>query len=242
MQAKRSSPFAALRAPAASLDEVDVALMIDRLLAPAVDPARTRSQLTALCAAKPAGQSAWAYLEGAGFQGNRSDYADRNNSSLSWVLRHRRGIPITLAVLLLAVARSAGATAYGVNNPGHFLVDVGGVLVDPFSMRALDSQAQAPRTPVADFAQRMLNNLKYGHAQLGEWDLALDMLDHQRAIDPESFPLAVEEAGYWERLGAREHAMERYTALLVKAPNEEVRAQLEERVARLDGSDGAIWH
>ena len=59
-----------------------------------------------------------------GFRGNRDRYADVRNSCLNQVLDRRTGIPITLAVVYMEVARRAGLRVEGVNFPGHFLVRV----------------------------------------------------------------------------------------------------------------------
>ena len=59
-----------------------------------------------------------------GFTGNREQYDDPRNSCLNQVMDRRTGIPITLALLYIEVARRAGVRAEGVNFPGHFLVRV----------------------------------------------------------------------------------------------------------------------
>ncbi len=80
-----------------------------------------------------------------GFVGNRDYYEDPRNSCLNQVLDRRIGIPITLSVVYIEVARRAGLGAEGINFPGHFLtriLDDGGtrtralgdrgVIIDPF--------------------------------------------------------------------------------------------------------------
>jgi regulator of sirC expression with transglutaminase-like and TPR domain len=77
-----------------------------------------------------------------GFFGNRDQYEDPRNSCLNEVLDRKTGIPITLSLVYIEVARRAGLRAEGVNFPGHFLVralhdlhtdDPGeGLIVDPF--------------------------------------------------------------------------------------------------------------
>jgi regulator of sirC expression with transglutaminase-like and TPR domain len=57
-----------------------------------------------------------------GFSGNRERYDDPRNSFLNEVLNRRTGIPISLAVVYLEVARRAGLRVAGVNFPGHFLL------------------------------------------------------------------------------------------------------------------------
>ena len=59
-----------------------------------------------------------------GFAGNRDWYSDVRNSLLNLVLDRRVGIPITLALVYIEVARRAGLIARGVAFPGHFLLRV----------------------------------------------------------------------------------------------------------------------
>jgi regulator of sirC expression with transglutaminase-like and TPR domain len=82
-----------------------------------------------------------------GFVGNRDQYEDPRNSCLNEVLDRRTGIPITLSLVYIEVARRAGIRAEGINFPGHFLVralqdlhtdDPGeGLIVDAFHGGAL---------------------------------------------------------------------------------------------------------
>ena len=85
------------------------------------------------------------------FTGNRTRYDDPRNSFLNEVLERRTGIPITLAVVYLEVARRAGVNVNGINFPGHFLLRAGDeratlrfggdvLIVDPFHGGALLSE------------------------------------------------------------------------------------------------------
>jgi regulator of sirC expression with transglutaminase-like and TPR domain len=71
-----------------------------------------------------------------GFRGNTSDYYDPRNSYLNEVLIHRSGLPISLSILSMAVAKRAGLDVVGVGLPGHFIakavLDGQEVLFDPF--------------------------------------------------------------------------------------------------------------
>jgi regulator of sirC expression with transglutaminase-like and TPR domain len=130
-----------------------------------------------------------------GFHGNEQDYYDPRNSYLNEVLRRRTGIPITLAILYLAVAERAGLPCYGVGTPGHFLVGCdtaeGALYVDPFikgdvlrggecrrRVEAISGRgAWSPEVlaPAAhrDIAARVLRNLKMAHAKRERWQEAL---------------------------------------------------------------------
>lgn len=56
-----------------------------------------------------------------GFAGDQGDYYDPRNSYLHEVLARRRGIPITLAVVLIEVGRRVGVPLAGVSTPAHFM-------------------------------------------------------------------------------------------------------------------------
>lgn len=131
-----------------------------------------------------------------GFHGNREAYYEPQNSYLNEVLARRRGIPISLGILYMAVARRAGLRTFGVNTPGHFVVgcqaDGDPLFVDPFNAGdVLDKRAcqcrieqmTGVKEPIgceqfraaapSDIAARVLRNLKAAHAQENRWDRVL---------------------------------------------------------------------
>jgi regulator of sirC expression with transglutaminase-like and TPR domain len=70
-----------------------------------------------------------------GFAGDSDDYSDPRNTFLDQVLDRRRGIPISLSVLMMEVGRRVGVPLEGVGMPGHFLVRhtaAPRVVIDPF--------------------------------------------------------------------------------------------------------------
>ena len=84
-----------------------------------------------------------------GFSGNVNNYYDPDNSYPHAVLRTRRGIPISLAVLWLELAQGLGLNARGVAFPGHFMVKVnlpkGQVVIDPFTGQSLSREDLSER-------------------------------------------------------------------------------------------------
>lgn len=95
-----------------------------------------------------------------GYGPNRTAYYDPRNSYLNDVLDRRVGIPITLAVVYIAVAKAAGLPMEGVSFPGHFLVsmpvDDGLLVLDPYAGGAsldlddLKGRLRALSVPEAD--------------------------------------------------------------------------------------------
>ena len=72
-----------------------------------------------------------------GFHGSRTNYYHRSNSYLNEVIDDREGLPITLSVLYMEVARRLGLKVVGVGLPGHFVVRFeptkgDSQLIDPF--------------------------------------------------------------------------------------------------------------
>jgi regulator of sirC expression with transglutaminase-like and TPR domain len=61
-------------------------------------------------------------FEELGLRGDRQTYDDPRNSYLDQVLDRRRGIPISLSVLVIEIGRRCGLHLEGVGMPGHFLV------------------------------------------------------------------------------------------------------------------------
>lgn len=147
-----------------------------------------------------------------GFSGNTGDYDDPRNSFLNQVLDRRTGIPITLAVVYIEVARRAGIRVDGVNFPGHFLLRFppgpeadprSAVFVDPFhggsvlsedDCRALllrhagDRVEFDPRLLVPATKQqilvRMLGNLKRLYVRMRSFPQGRAITDLLLAIDP----------------------------------------------------------
>lgn len=131
-----------------------------------------------------------------GFHGNRDQYYDPRNSYLNEVLTHRTGIPITLGIVYLAVAQSAGLPVYGVSAPGHFVLGCEDLnerlFVDPFNdgdvlslnacCRRIErvngepgSLDEADLCPASqrEIAVRVLRNLKAAYAMDNQWPAVL---------------------------------------------------------------------
>jgi regulator of sirC expression with transglutaminase-like and TPR domain len=148
-----------------------------------------------------------------GFTGNRDRYDDLRNSFLNEVLERRTGIPITLAVVYLEVARRAGLRVAGINFPGHFLLrayDDGSaapgsdfVIIDPFHGGAMLSEVDCRellRQHVGDEAAfdrsllepatrhqivvRMLVNLKRLYVRMRSFPQARFISDLLLTVDP----------------------------------------------------------
>lgn len=71
-----------------------------------------------------------------GLSGDRDSYDAPLNADMIRVLDRRKGLPVSLSILYVAMARRLGWPADALNTPGHVLVRIGAdddpVVIDPF--------------------------------------------------------------------------------------------------------------
>lgn len=140
------------------------------------------------------------------FLGNRDDYYDRRNSFLNDVLDRRTGIPITLALVYVEVARRLGLAVVGVGFPGHFLAKHAGdteLIIDPFHGQILTLEQCAERlrsmagedvalapghlraATAREILVRMLRNLKQVYLQARDPAAALGCSERILLVQPD---------------------------------------------------------
>jgi regulator of sirC expression with transglutaminase-like and TPR domain len=145
-----------------------------------------------------------------GFRGNQEDYYDPRNSYLNEVLERRLGIPISLAVVQLEIARRLDLPLQGVSFPGHYLVRLpvaeGLLVLDPYQFgRSLDVDelrlragphlggAEVDDQQLLEFLQpssaratvmRMLRNLKSVYDDRDDLERALRCSDRLLRLAP----------------------------------------------------------
>ena len=99
-----------------------------------------------------------------GFHGSRSDYYNRANSYMNQVLDDREGLPITLSVLFIELAKQIGMkNVFGVPLPGHFIAKCTSgqgedQLIDVFDGGKRLTRAQANDLVVAYTGARLREN------------------------------------------------------------------------------------
>ena len=146
-------------------------------------------------------------FEEQGFHGSRVNYYNPSNSYLNETIDDREGLPITLSVVYMTLARRVGLKVEGVGLPGHFVVravpEMGEpVLVDPFERgktlslddakllvtntgRSWDDSALATQT-AHQIVVRMLRNLLNLANEAQDPDAALRYVETILALDPDS--------------------------------------------------------
>lgn len=155
------------------------------------------------------------FFQDMGFGGNVNDYYDPDNSYLNAVLRTRRGIPISLALLWVELAQGLGLKAHGVGFPGHFMIKVslprGQVVIDPFTGQSLSREELTERlepfkrrsglgedfdvplglylqaSPPREVIARMLRNLKEIHRAQQDWMRLIAVQDRLIVLLPQAW-------------------------------------------------------
>lgn len=202
-----------------------------------------------------------------GFAANLNDYFDPDNSHLHVVLRRRRGIHVSLAVLYLEIASQLGLPVQGVAFPGHFLLRVslpdGDAMLDPTTGRALtesdmvemlepyvanagDSVARALRMLLEpatrrEIVARMLRNLKSVYLQTERWERLLGIQQRLVILLPDSIEEVRDRGFAFARLDYVRPALEDLEAYLDERPDADdatvVETQLQELRQRMLDND-----
>jgi len=196
-----------------------------------------------------------------GFVGDADDYDAPANTDFVQVLDRRRGLPIALSILYVAMARRAGWSAYVLNLPGHVLVQIGeksSVVMDPFAGGGLVSERavaafcrtylggkgdasalSAARMTNRDVLARLLNN-QASRAENNN-DLHRALVVYQRITQ-----VAPGTLDAWEKLARMQLAFNDVAAAKASlfamsevAPDKKTRARIMDAFATL-GSTGPV--
>lgn len=174
---------------------------------------------------------AWFLSKEQGFAGNRDEYYDPRNSYLNDVMDRRLGIPISLSILYLEVARRAGLRLQPVNFPGHFLIklpneDGAELFLDPYNEGRLLSASDCRRfyhelhgdaAPFSDsmlasctkrqLVTRVLRNLKAIYLRDQDLDRALRTIELMTTVTPWDLDQIRDRGLVHYRLGQIEQAV-----------------------------------
>lgn len=201
------------------------------------------------------------FFQELGFGGNVNDYYDPHNSCLNAVLRTRRGIPISLAVIYMDLARQIGLKAHGVSFPGHFLVKLrmpqGEVVMDPFSGHSLSREELDERLdpykrqqglvgefdlPLGLFLQsatpreviaRMLRNLKEIYRMREDGPMLLAVLDRLVVLLPEDWEERRDRGLVRSEMGLLDEAIADLAIYVQEAEDADDRLEMAERLEGL---------
>ena len=201
------------------------------------------------------------YFRDLGFGGNLNDYYEPDNSYVNAMLKTRRGIPISLAVLWLELATGLGLHAQGVAFPGHFMVKVnlpnGQVVIDPFNGQSLSREQLAERlepfrrhrgadesmaaplglylqsAPPRDIISRMVRNLKEIHRVQEDWQRLIAASDRLIVLHPDAWGEYRDRGFAWGQVGQAARALPDLEKYLAHAEDAADLDVVAQRVAQL---------
>lgn len=172
-----------------------------------------------------------------GYIGDSETYDDLQNADLIRVIDRRKGLPVALGILYMAVARAQGWQANGLAFPGHFMIVLqvgsGRVILDPFhgglargpaDLRAMIKGVLGPEgelapahyaaVPDARVLLRLCDNMRVRLADGGRWREAQDVVYDMLLMAPGAPWLMRELAIISAKVGQINKAVETLTALL----------------------------
>lgn len=178
-----------------------------------------------------------------GYIGDEENYDNLENASLIRVIDRGKGLPITLSILYVHVARAQGWDIAGLNIPGHFVcrIDRDGqrVIFDPFNrcrilvaadLRALVKKTQGSHaelsanyfepTPNREILIRLQNNIKFRQIEGEDYDAALKTVEAMRMIDPSEFRLLLDAGVLYARTNQPRAAIDMLEDYIKKAPRD----------------------
>lgn len=195
-----------------------------------------------------------------GFRGNTTEYRDPRNSFIHLVLSRKTGIPISLALVWLEVARRANIPLFGIGFPGHYLVGAregdGQAVLDPFhGGRSCDvddlrkllgrtspglrlSSALLQPTPPRQTMFRMLGNLRGLYIEQGDHFRALRIFDRLLRVAPDHPGELRGRAALWQQMGQLDRALEDLQRILLTTPEAPDAREVALRIQQLSGRSG----
>ena len=191
------------------------------------------------------------------FSGNDADYYDPRNSFLNQVLDRRTGIPISLSLVYLEVAKRIDFPMVGIGMPGHFLIrpdfEDAGIFVDAFNGGEIlfpeDCQGRLSQiygqpmdlppaflAPVSrrQFLGRMLGNLKAIYLQQQDALRVLSAIERILLLFPDALGERRDRGILYYQLGRLSEARHDLKQYLRNAPNADDAARIRQLVDRLD--------
>lgn len=140
------------------------------------------------------------------FQGDSDDYYNPRNNFLNVVIDKRSGIPITLSIIYIEVAKAIGLELRPVGFPGHFLVKYSEELIlDPFNRGSLLDIEDLQDILDATYGEgvefepeylndiepekiliRILRNLKSSYTESFSYEKAMHCINMVLGLDPNS--------------------------------------------------------
>ena len=198
-----------------------------------------------------------------GFGPNPNDFYAPENSYLHQIIENRRGIPISLAILMMELGQQIGLNIRGVSFPNHFMMRIslqqGEIIMDPLNGESLSkNQLQEMLDPYLDakgyrgelslplniflrasssreILSRFMRNLKMIYSEDECWERLLGIQERLVILLPESSEEIRDRGLIFAQLEYVRPAIADLHRYLSEMPGAEDAADIREHIATLEG-------
>lgn len=180
--------------------------------------------------------------EAHGYQGDEKNYDDIQNANFIRVIERRKGLPVSLGILYIILARKMGWTCDGLSFPGHFLIrmekDSERVILDPFKegcemdaheLRQLLKSIVGQKAELShsyyntvsnrEILVRLENNLKKRLIEGEDYSQAILAAEAIGAFSPEEYRIYLDKGVLHAKLGQNQQAVAALETYIAKTPH-----------------------
>jgi regulator of sirC expression with transglutaminase-like and TPR domain len=197
-----------------------------------------------------------------GFGPNPNDFYAPENSYLHQIIENRRGIPISLAILMMELGQQIGLNIRGVSFPNHFMMRIslqqGEIIMDPLNGESLSkNQLQEMLDPYLDakgyrgelslplnvflrasssreILSRFMRNLKMIYSEDERWERLLGIQERLVILLPDSAEELRDRGLIFAQLEYVRPAIADLHRYLSEMPGAEDAADIREHIATLE--------
>lgn len=197
-----------------------------------------------------------------GFGPNPNDFYAPENSYLHQIIENRRGIPISLAILMMELGQQIGLNIRGVSFPNHFMMRIslqqGEIIMDPLNGESLSkNQLQEMLDPYLDakgyrgelslplniflrasssreILSRFMRNLKMIYSEDERWERLLGIQERLVILLPDSIEEVRDRGLIFAQLEFVRPAIADLHRYLSEMPGAEDAADIREHIATLE--------
>ena len=198
-----------------------------------------------------------------GFGPNQNDFYAPENSYLHQIIENRRGIPISLAILMMELGQQIGLNIRGVSFPNHFMMRIslqqGEIIMDPLNGESLSkNQLQEMLDPYLDakgyrgelslplniflrasssreILSRFMRNLKMIYSEDERWERLVGIQERLVILLPDSAEEIRDRGLIFAQLEYVRPAIADLHRYLSEMPGAEDAADIREHIATLEG-------
>jgi len=176
------------------------------------------------------------------YQGDDKNYDDIQNANFIRVIERRKGLPVSLGILYIILARKMGWACDGLSFPGHFLIrmelDSERLILDPFrhgcemnaaSLRQLLKSIVGQKAELShnyydtvsnrEILVRLENNLKKRLIEGEDYSLAILAAEAIGAFSPDEYRIYLDKGVLHAKLGQNQQAVTALEAYIAKTPH-----------------------